>query len=190
VDRRFILYRTAVQIRFRSFQSEQIAFNQALSELLSKPDPRKVREYQDLLALLGTFHARSVFHAGTLAVPVDSTRRTSGFADRRLYSYSDGGSSRSLHNGIDLAAPVGTPVFASGARRVMLARERVISGNSVVIEHLPGVFTLYYHLQTGHAHGPDPLPLVQTLTILYIDILASRRGSSRGSGGFRRVSIY
>jgi len=146
-DRRFILYRTAVQIRFRSFQSEQIAFNQALSELLSKPDPRKVREYQDLLALLGTFHARSVFHAGTLAVPVDSTRRTSGFADRRLYSYSDGGSSRSLHNGIDLAAPVGTPVFASGAGRVMLARERVISGNSVVIEHLPGVFTLYYHLE-------------------------------------------
>ena len=146
-DRRFILYRKAVQIRFRSFQSEEIAFNQALSELLSKPDPRKAREYQDLLAILGTFRARSIFDAGTLVLPVASTRRTSGFADRRLYSYSDGGSSRSLHNGIDLAAPVGTPVSASASGRVVLAKERIMSGNSVVIEHLPGIFTLYYHLE-------------------------------------------
>jgi hypothetical protein len=144
--RRFMLYRTAVEIRYRSFGSEEIAFNQALSELLTEPDPRKIQEYEDLLTLLNTFHSRSVYHIGTLTVPVDSTRRTSGFADRRLYSYTDGGSSRSLHNGIDLAAPVGTPVFASGAGRVVLAGERIISGNSVVIEHLPGVFTLYYHL--------------------------------------------
>jgi hypothetical protein len=146
-NRRYLLYKTTVEIHYRGFRSEEIAFNQTLSELMTKPDPRKIQEYQDLLALLNDFHARSVFHVGTLAVPVDSTRRTSGFADRRLYSYTDGGSSRSLHNGIDLAAPVGTPVFASGAGRVVLARQRIISGNSVVIEHLPGVYTLYYHLE-------------------------------------------
>jgi murein DD-endopeptidase MepM/ murein hydrolase activator NlpD len=144
--RRYILYRTAVQIRYRGFRSEEIAFNQALSELLTEPDPGKIQEYRELLALLKASNARSVYHIGTLVVPVDATRRTSGFADRRLYSFSDGGSSRSLHNGIDLAAPVGTPIFASGAGRVVLARQRIISGNSVVIEHLPGVYTLYYHL--------------------------------------------
>lgn len=145
--RRFILYLTAVQIRYRGFRSEEIAFNQALSELLTEPDPRKVQEYRELLALLSAFNSRSIYQAGTLVLPVDSTRRTSDFADRRLYSYSDGGSSRSLHNGIDLAAPVGTPIFASGAGRVVFARQRIISGNSVVIEHLPGVYTLYYHLE-------------------------------------------
>jgi hypothetical protein len=145
--RRFILYRATVQIRYRSFRREEIAFDQSLSELMTKPDPRKVQEYRDLLNLLSAFHARSLYHGETLAVPVEATRRTSGFADRRLYSYTDGGSSRSLHNGIDLAAPVGTPIFASGAGRVLLARQRIITGNSVVIEHLPGVFTLYYHLE-------------------------------------------
>jgi murein DD-endopeptidase MepM/ murein hydrolase activator NlpD len=144
--RRFILCATKVEIRYRSFRSEEIAFNQSLSELLTSPDPRKVEEYRDLRTLLESFHARSVFHRGTLDVPVEATRRTSGFADRRLYSYTDGGSSRSLHNGVDLAAPVGTPVIAAGAGRVVLARARIITGNSVVIEHLPGVFTLYYHL--------------------------------------------
>jgi hypothetical protein len=144
--RRHILYAARVEIRYRSFRSEEIAFNQSLSELLTSPDPRKVEEYRDLRTVLESFRARSVFHRGTLDVPVEATRRTSSFADRRLYSYTDGGSSRSLHNGVDLAAPVGTPVFASGAGRVVLSRARIITGNSVVIEHLPGVFTLYYHL--------------------------------------------
>ena len=145
--RRFLIYRSSVDIHYRSFRREEIAFNQALSELLTKPDPRKIQEYRDLLALLNAFNSRSMFHAGPLVLPVESTRRTSGFADRRLYSYTDGGSSRSLHNGIDLAAPVGTPVSASAAGRVVFAGQRIISGNSAVIEHLPGVYTLYYHLE-------------------------------------------
>ena len=145
--RRFILYLAHTEIRQRDFRSEEIAFNRALSELMTSPDPRKIEESRELAELLTSFHSRSVYHIGPLSLPVESRQRTSGYADRRLYSYADGGSSRSLHNGIDLAAPVGTPVFASGAGRVVLARERIITGNSVVIEHLPGVFSLYYHLE-------------------------------------------
>lgn len=144
--RRFLLYRAEVEVRHRGFLREEIAFNQALSELLTTQDPRKIEEYRELRDLLGSFRSRSLFHTGVLIIPVAATRRSSHFADRRLYSYTDGGSSRSLHNGIDLAAPVGTPVFASAAGRVVMAKERVISGNSVVIEHLPGVFSLYFHL--------------------------------------------
>jgi murein DD-endopeptidase MepM/ murein hydrolase activator NlpD len=29
---------------------------------------------------------------------------------------------------------------------VILARFRIVTGNSVIIEHLPGVYSLYYHL--------------------------------------------
>jgi murein DD-endopeptidase MepM/ murein hydrolase activator NlpD len=145
--RRFLLYRNEVVVQYREFLREEIAFNKALSELLTKEDPRKLVEYHELVAILSSFNSRSLFHEGKLSIPVVATRRSSLFADRRLYSYTDGGSSRSLHNGIDLAAPIGSPVLASGAGRVVMARERVISGNSVIIEHLPGVFTLYYHLE-------------------------------------------
>jgi hypothetical protein len=145
--RRFILYLADVEIRYKSFRSEEILFNRSLSELLTSPDPRKIEESRELAGLLASFSARSIFQTGPLSLPVESRRRTSGYADRRLYRYADGGSSRSFHNGIDLAAPAGTPVFASGAGRVVLARQRIMTGNSVVIEHLPGVFTLYYHLE-------------------------------------------
>jgi murein DD-endopeptidase MepM/ murein hydrolase activator NlpD len=38
--------------------------------------------------------------------------------------------------------------MASGRGRVVLARERLLTGNSVILEHLPGVYSLYYHLDS------------------------------------------
>jgi murein DD-endopeptidase MepM/ murein hydrolase activator NlpD len=83
-----------------------------------------------------------------LKAPIESERRTSEFGDRRTFLYTDGNEGGSIHHGIDFGAPTGTPVTAPGAGRVVMAKSRVITGNTVVIEHLPGVFSLYYHLDT------------------------------------------
>ena len=37
-------------------------------------------------------------------------------------------------------------VVAAGAGTVVMARFRIITGLTVVIEHLPAVYSLYYHL--------------------------------------------
>jgi murein DD-endopeptidase MepM/ murein hydrolase activator NlpD len=53
------------------------------------------------------------------------------------------------YNGIDLAAPVGTPVFASAAGRVIVSRTGGWNGGYgtyIVIEHPNGTQTLYAHL--------------------------------------------
>jgi murein DD-endopeptidase MepM/ murein hydrolase activator NlpD len=56
-----------------------------------------------------------------------------------------------FHDGIDLAAPLGTPVRAMAAGRVVLAG-RVPDGAVVVeIDHGAGVLTLYGHLEVGLA---------------------------------------
>ena len=73
-------------------------------------------------------------------------RETSFFGDRRTYLYSDGGKAGAVHHGIDYATPRGTPVHASGAGRVAMAKNRIMTGHTIVLEHLPGVFSLYYHL--------------------------------------------
>jgi murein DD-endopeptidase MepM/ murein hydrolase activator NlpD len=39
-------------------------------------------------------------------------------------------------------------VFAAGAGRVALAENRISTGWSVVIEHLPGLYSLYYHMDS------------------------------------------
>ncbi|MEA2700432.1 MAG: hypothetical protein QOI66_4703 [Myxococcales bacterium] len=50
------------------------------------------------------------------------------------------------HLGIDYAAPVGTPVWASASGRVVEAQMKRGSGNTVVIAHVNGLATRYYHL--------------------------------------------
>jgi murein DD-endopeptidase MepM/ murein hydrolase activator NlpD len=50
------------------------------------------------------------------------------------------------HLGIDYAAPVGTPVWASASGRVVEAGMKHGSGNTVVIAHTNGLNTRYYHL--------------------------------------------
>jgi len=50
------------------------------------------------------------------------------------------------HLGIDYAAPVGTPVWASASGRVVECEMKRGSGNTVVIAHANGLTTRYYHL--------------------------------------------
>jgi murein DD-endopeptidase MepM/ murein hydrolase activator NlpD len=56
------------------------------------------------------------------------------------------------HNGIDLAAPVGTPVLASAGGKVIVSRMGGYNGGYgiyVVISHSNGTQTLYAHLNAN-----------------------------------------
>jgi len=77
-------------------------------------------------------------------LPVASgTRVSSPFGRRRSYN---GQPARSYHEGIDFAAPKGTPVYAPAAGRVVLAEELTVRGNGVLIDHGWGVVSGYFHL--------------------------------------------
>ncbi|HVX97595.1 MAG TPA: peptidoglycan DD-metalloendopeptidase family protein [Polyangia bacterium] len=56
------------------------------------------------------------------------------------------------HLGIDYAAPVGTPVWASASGRVVEVGMKRGSGNTIVIAHSNGIATRYYHL-SRYARG-------------------------------------
>jgi murein DD-endopeptidase MepM/ murein hydrolase activator NlpD len=51
----------------------------------------------------------------------------------------------SPHSGVDLAASAGTPVKAANAGQVVVADELFFSGNTVVIDHGLGLYTIYAH---------------------------------------------
>jgi murein DD-endopeptidase MepM/ murein hydrolase activator NlpD len=129
----------------RDFAAETIPLNQANTDLRTVPDPQKTRESEQLWAILSST-GRTVYTPGPFTPPVTSTRRTSLFGDRRVYRYADGSTDTSIHAGVDYGVPTGTEVRACAAGNVVLARPRIVTGNSVIIEHLPGVYSLYYHL--------------------------------------------
>ena len=50
------------------------------------------------------------------------------------------------HHGLDLAAMIGTPVYAPGAGKIILREFQTHYGNTIVIDHGYGVETLYGHM--------------------------------------------
>lgn len=137
-----------VQIEDGQFRSERIALNQAMSDLRTSDDPRRAEQSRVLWELIHRMNTEVRIHSGRFRLPVTEFRETSFFGDRREFAYSDGEFANSIHNGWDLAAPTGTPVVVPAGGRVVMVEERIITGLSVVLEHLPGVFSLYYHLDS------------------------------------------
>jgi murein DD-endopeptidase MepM/ murein hydrolase activator NlpD len=136
-----------VTIHSVEFRTETINLDRSLSELHRTDEQRRLDEAKLLWEITMRSDRNSVYNVGAFDVPVQNSTTTSFFGDRRLYVYADAQTQRSVHTGVDLAAPRGTEVTASGDGKVVLAVERLLTGNTVVIEHLPGVYSLYYHLE-------------------------------------------
>ncbi|MFP3088697.1 M23 family metallopeptidase [Treponema sp. TIM-1] len=134
-----------VTIGSRKFVFEEIVLDQENTDLRILSDPKKTAESETLWGIISRT-GTELFAPGPFVPPVASTRRTSFFGDRRVFRYVDGSTETSIHAGVDYGIPRGTPVTACAPGRVVLARPRIVTGNSVVIEHLPGVYSLYYHL--------------------------------------------
>jgi len=141
----------------RVFPSETIVLTPALTGIRADPDPRKDEQARRYQALIGSADPAALFLQGGFRRPVAGNRQTSLFGHRRTYRYSTGGTATSVHAGIDYGYPTGTPVSAAGAGRVVMAEDRLTTGLTVVIEHLPGVFTIYMHLSAISAKAGDIL---------------------------------
>ncbi|MGZ8449408.1 MAG: M23 family metallopeptidase [Candidatus Deferrimicrobiaceae bacterium] len=76
-------------------------------------------------------------------LPPVAEYRPKGFGVRRLIN----GEPRSPHAGVDVDLPAGTPVVAIADGAVAFAGEQFFGGNSVVLDHGGGLFSIYYHLQ-------------------------------------------
>ena len=134
-------------IESREFVSETIPLNQQNTDLRTVPDPQKTEESNLLYKILSTT-GKDIYGGDQFMPPVSSTRRTSYFGDRRVYRYADNSSDTSIHAGIDYGVPTGTEVRACAAGKAVLARPRIVTGNSVILEHLPGIYSLYYHMDS------------------------------------------
>jgi murein DD-endopeptidase MepM/ murein hydrolase activator NlpD len=79
--------------------------------------------------------------SGKFKAPVD-VPISDVFGTRRTFN----GKVQSMHQGLDYAAPTGTPVSAVNSGTVLLAGPLYFEGNCVVLDHGQGLLTLYLHL--------------------------------------------
>lgn len=66
----------------------------------------------------------------------------SAFGTLSIYN----GETRTRHGGTDFLSPAGTPVHAPAAGRVLVAQDLYFTGQTVVVDHGLGLFSLFAHL--------------------------------------------
>ena len=82
------------------------------------------------------------FWDGAFHLPLKDVATGGNFGRRRVLN----GQARSPHAGVDFPALKGTPVFAAQRGKVVVAEDLYYSGNTVVLDHGYGIYTLYAHL--------------------------------------------
>ncbi|MEO5367549.1 MAG: M23 family metallopeptidase [Magnetococcus sp. WYHC-3] len=118
------------------------------------PDPEQVaRAARENAAIKATYARRGGTPAYLDGFTLPAQGRFSGvFGSRRVLN----GEARNPHNGVDIAAPVGTPIHAPSAGRVALVgHDYFYTGHTLVLDHGDGVITLYAHLDKIHVRQGD-----------------------------------
>ena len=123
--------------------------------MVSPRDPVVINRIEREAARLETlFSATSERLWDRFMRPVDDPL-SSVFGKRRLLN----GKPRAPHSGTDFRSPAGTPVKAFSSGRVVLVDDLFYTGNTVILDHGEGLYSVYAHLSSTLVAPGDLTPV-------------------------------
>ena len=128
-------------VRAGKFATESLTVQKQFVEPNEQQAQRAVAEQEKLREIFDHITPEKLWH-GPFRLPLTGGVRGTNFGKRRILN----GQPRSPHTGADFPAPTGTPIHATQSGRVVLAEELYFSGNTVIIDHGLGIYSLYGHL--------------------------------------------
>ena len=131
---------TALRVRARTFPTRRLKVDPSFVNPPSDVQPRIADEARVLAALWAAPAAERLWT--DRFVPPTPGPSSSRFGALSIFN----GEPRGRHTGEDFSGDEGTPIVAPNAGRVALARDLYFSGNTVVIDHGAGLFSLLAHL--------------------------------------------
>ncbi len=113
---------------------------------------------QTIAQLTAASTPQQLWQGAFVALP--NAARTAGFADQRTYFFEGQEVDRQYHMGLDLASTAQAAVPAANKGRVVWAGYLGIYGQSVILDHGQGLYSLYGHLSSlavakGHVVDKD-----------------------------------
>jgi murein DD-endopeptidase MepM/ murein hydrolase activator NlpD len=139
-----------ITVRAGKFPTERLT----VEKQFVQPDPeqqKRAEEDQKKMKAIYDTITPEVLWKGKFVVPLKGVSTGGNFGRRRVLN----GEARSPHAGVDFPAASGTPVYAAQSGKVVLAENLYYSGNTVVIDHGFGIYTLYAHLSEMGVHAGD-----------------------------------
>ena len=128
-------------VESKSFPTRKLTVDEAF---VNPPAEAMARIEADTkrLAAVWAASATTRLWSGAFVRPV-AEAANSAFGSRSVFN----GEARSPHSGADFSSPAGTPVRAPNAGRVVLTGDLYFSGNTVILDHGLGLFSLFAHLR-------------------------------------------
>jgi murein DD-endopeptidase MepM/ murein hydrolase activator NlpD len=131
-----------VSVGSGKFAVEELTVAPQFAEPNAEETKRANEERDRLRAMFATVTAEKLW-SGAFQLPLPGIHTAKNFGRRRVLN----GTPSSPHSGVDIPAVEGTPIHASQRGRVVVAENLYFSGNTVVIDHGLGVYTLYGHMK-------------------------------------------
>jgi murein DD-endopeptidase MepM/ murein hydrolase activator NlpD len=139
------------------FPTRRLTVDEAFVTPPAAEEARIAREAR-LLADVWTSPAPQRLWTDHFIRPVPGTAN-SAFGSRSIFN----GKARTPHGGADFMSPGGTPIHAPNAGRIVVARNLYFSGNTVVIDHGLGLFSMLAHMSAMDVHEGDSVTADQIL---------------------------
>jgi murein DD-endopeptidase MepM/ murein hydrolase activator NlpD len=139
-----------VKVRKGRFATEKLQVGKQFVEPSPEQIKRADEERQKLRDIFDRVTPERLWD-GQFRIPLDGVTTGTNFGRRRILNGNPG----SPHGGVDLPGMTGTPVHAAQGGRVVLAEELFFAGNTVVVDHGLGIYTLYGHLSEIDAKVGD-----------------------------------
>lgn len=137
-----VLAEDTITIKARDFHIQHLNVDPTVES--STRNDAAYAEYNKYFKPVRLTSADTPYFSDTFVLPA-AGRLTTEFGETR---YVNGAPTSYRHSGLDIAAPRGTPVYASNRGRVVLSMFLTLTGNTVVIDHGQGLFSVYFHMHT------------------------------------------
>lgn len=134
--------RIEIEIAAKAYGSQHLKVPRDQVDLSAEDLARYTTEREHMQRVLRTFTDSPP--ASLAMLEPAQGRRSAPFGLQRFFN----GQLRSSHGGMDIAAPVGTPVVAANAGRVIDTGDYFFQGRTVVLDHGQGLLSLYAHLES------------------------------------------
>jgi len=120
------------------------------------------KENEDKIAAITKKSTPSILWKGAFS-QLSNSKVEANFADARTYTYNNETIDNAYHLGYDLSVTRHYPVEAANSGNVAFVGDLGIYGNTVILDHGLGLFTLYGHLSSIDVKVGDPVKQRQAI---------------------------
>lgn len=141
-----------VIVKDKDFPSERLNVDKKRVFLNKKDAKRAAKESKIRNKAYSSSPNRPLFFE-PFDLPIDSLV-TSIYGSRRIFNKKK----QTQHLGTDYRAAVGAPIKAANRGKVVLSRDFFYTGNTIILDHGLGIFTMYGHLSKRNVQEGEVVP--------------------------------